>query len=199
MHGIGTDEKRGGAALLLIDWINDLEFEGGEALLLHALKAAETVAVLKKRARSAGLPVIYVNDHFGQWRANFRETLDHCLRDGVRGRPLAERLYPDDDDFFVLKPKHSGFFGTTLPVLLDHLGVGTLILTGLSGDICVLLTAADAYMRGYRLFVPADAVASNDPAENRHALGYMERVLDVDTRPSQALDLAALHLEAAAV
>jgi nicotinamidase-related amidase len=65
------------------------------------------------------------------------------------------------------------------------------ILTGLTGDICVLLTAHDAYMRDLQLVVPADCVASIDPAENEHALRYMARVLKADTRESCELDLPA--------
>ena len=48
--------------------------------------------------------------------------MDHCLEAGVRGKPVVELLVPDDDDYFVLKPKHSGFFSTTLDILLDYLG-----------------------------------------------------------------------------
>lgn len=180
-------------ALLVIDMINDLEFPDGPALLEQALPVAERIAALKARAQDAGIPVIYVNDNFGQWRSDFRELIDHCLQDGVCGRPLVEHLRPDEDDYFVLKPKHSGFFDTTLDTLLEYLGARTLILTGITGDICVLLTASDAYMRGFHLYVPPDCTASVTSAENRHALAYMERVLKVDPRPSTALDLEALR------
>jgi nicotinamidase-related amidase len=181
-------------ALIVIDMINDLEFEGGETLLRYALPVAENIAGLKRRAKQAGIPVIYVNDNFGRWQSNLREAVDRCLQKGVCGRPLAERLRPDNDDYFVLKPKHSGFFGTPLEILLNYLGAKTLILTGISGDICVLFTAYDAYMRNFRLFVPADCIASLDPLENRHALQYMERVLKVDTKPSVELDGTAFQV-----
>jgi nicotinamidase-related amidase len=114
----------------------------------------------------------------------------------VRGQPLAERLQPEPDDYFVLTPKHSGFYSTTLDLLLRSLQVTTLLLTGLTGDICVLFTANDAYMRDFHLVVPADCVASLDPAENQHALLHMQRVLKADIRPSTALDLHALKRQA---
>jgi nicotinamidase-related amidase len=179
-------------ALLLIDVINDLEFEGGDALLTHALPMAERLAALARRCREAGVPVIYVNDNFGRWRSDFRTLLQRCLDTPVRGRPVVARLRPDDRDYFVLKPKHSGFYSTTLDLLLRYLDATTVILTGLTGDICVLLTAHDAYMRDLQLVVPADCVASIDPAENEHALRYMARVLKADTRASSELDLPAL-------
>ena len=181
-----------GTALLLIDVINDLEFDSGEALLRHALPAAERLHKLKQRAREAEVPVVYVNDNFGRWQSDFQKLLQHCLDEEVTGRPLAELLRPTDDDYFVLKPKHSGFFSTTLDILLDYLQVKTLVLTGLTGDICVLFTASDAYMRDFHLFVPEDCVASSDPRENEHALEHMRRVLKADTRPSTEIDFEEL-------
>jgi len=182
-------------ALLLIDVINDLEFDGGEALLPQALLMAERLAALKRRAVQAGIPAIYVNDNFGRWQSDFAKVLAHCLGDGVRGQPLTARLRPEPDDYFVLKPKHSGFYSTTLDLLLRALKVKTLLLTGLTGDICVLFTANDAYMRDFHLVVPADCVASQNPEENRHALLHMQRVLKADIRLSTALDLYALQAE----
>lgn len=190
LHGNVPDDAD--VALLLIDVINDLEFDGGEALLTQAVPMAAQLALLKRRAKQAGIPAVYVNDNFGRWQSDFAKLLAHCLGDGVRGRPLAERLQPEPDDYFVLKPKHSGFYSTTLDLLLRSLKVTTLLLTGLTGDICVLFTANDAYMRDFHLAVPADCVASLDPTENQHALFHMQRVLKADIRPSTALDLHAL-------
>jgi nicotinamidase-related amidase len=191
LHGNVPDKAE--VALLLIDVINDLEFESGEELLRYALPMADRLAELKRRAKQAGVPVVYVNDNFGKWQSDFKKILAHCLEEEVRGRPVAEKLRPDDDDYFVLKPKHSGFFSTTLDILLDYLGVKTLILTGLTGDICVLFTAHDAYMRDFNLVIPSDCVASNDPSENRYTLRKMERLMDADIRPSTELDLEALR------
>ncbi|MDQ1559959.1 MAG: hypothetical protein QOD32_3019 [Pyrinomonadaceae bacterium] len=191
LHGNVPDKAE--VALLLIDVINDLEFDSGEELFKHALPAAEKLAAFKRRAKRAGVPVIYVNDNFGKWQSDFNKLLKHCLEEDVRGKPIAELLRPDDEaDYFVLKPKHSGFFSTTLDTLLDYLQVKILILTGLTGDICVLFTANDAYMRDFHLVIPSDCVASADADENRHALEQMRRVLKADTRPSNQLDFDEL-------
>jgi nicotinamidase-related amidase len=190
LHGNVPDECP--VALLMIDVINDLEFEGGEELLRFAQPAAERIASLKSRAQQAGIPAIYVNDNFGKWQSDFRKQVLHCLEDDVRGSPLARLLPPEDEDYFVLKPKHSGFYSTALDILLTYLNSKTLILTGLTGDMCVLFTANDAYLRDYRLFVPSDCVASIDPEENQHALRQMERVLKADIRPSPELDFEEL-------
>src|SRR5689334_16423411 len=130
-----------GTALLLIDVINDLDFAGAEALIAEAEPMARRLAALKRRAARAGVPIVYVNDNFGQWRSDFRQTVAHCTRRGVPGRRVSQRLRPSNKDYFVLKPKHSGFFDTTLDTLLEALSVRRVIVTGIAGNICVLFTA----------------------------------------------------------
>ncbi len=145
LHGSVPDEA--GAALLLIDVVNDFEFEGGQELLELALPVGKKIARLKKLAKESGIPAIYVNDNFGKWQSDFKKIVAHCFEDGVRGKPFVEYVLPEREDYFVLKPKHSGFFSTTLDLLLEHLGADNLILTGIAGNNCVLFTANDAYMR----------------------------------------------------
>ena len=186
LHGNAPDTAP--VALLLIDVINDLSFAHGKALLKQALPMAHKLAALKRRAKQAGIPSIYVNDNFGRWQSDFQKVLRHCLDEEVCGKPLATLLQPEEEDYFVLKPKHSGFYSTTLELLLEALGAHTLILTGIAGNICVLFTANDAYMRGYRLVIPADCVASQTVRENTSALHIMQTVLKADVRPSTALD-----------
>jgi nicotinamidase-related amidase len=173
--------------LLLIDVINDLEFDGGEKLLPHATPMAASLAALKQRAKAAGVPAIYSNDNFGRWRSDFRRLVQHCLEDNVRGKEIVAKLVPEEDDYFVLKPKHSAFFQTNLDVLLKYLGARTLILTGLAGDNCVLFSANDAYMRDFNIIVPPDCTASEDAGENRRVLRHMQRVLKATTTPSNEI------------
>lgn len=187
LHGNAPDKAD--TALLLIDVINDLEFPEGDQLLRHALPMAHRLLALKRRASQAGVPIIYVNDNFGRWRSDFNAQVDHCLHDGVRGQPIAELLRPEEKDYFVLKPKHSGFYSTTLDLLLAHLETKTVIVTGVAGNICVLFTANDAYLRDYRVVAPADCTASNTAEENAHALAQMAKVLKADVRPSMELEL----------
>jgi nicotinamidase-related amidase len=190
LHGNAPDHAP--IALLLIDVINDLDFEGHESLLEQALPMAERIAELKRRARAARVPVVYVNDNFGQWRSDFEATVAHCLDGGVPGEPIARLLAPDENDYFVLKPKHSGFYTTSLDLLLSHVGAKTLILTGMAGDICILFTAGDAYLRDYKLVIPCDCVASNTAEENEAALRLMAKVVKADTQPSGEIDFEEL-------
>jgi nicotinamidase-related amidase len=177
------------AALLLIDVVNPMDFEGADALMPHALRAAHAIAALKHRAHVSGLPVVYVNDNCGRWHVGFRELVEQFRRERVPGVPLIDCLPPDERDHFILKPMHSGFYCTGLEVLLAFRKVRRLILTGIAGNICVFFTANDAHMRGYEIAVPSDCVASETPEDNAYALRQMERVLGADVSPSPRLSL----------
>jgi nicotinamidase-related amidase len=190
LHGNVPDESS--VALLLIDVINDMEFENGEALLRNALPASRKLSELRRRARNAGVPVIYINDNFGRWRSDFRQQLGHVLEDGVRGEPIAKLLRPDEEDYFVLKAKHSGFYHTQLDLLIDYLQVRTIILAGFTTDICVLFTASDAYMRDLDIIVPPDCSAAASMKDHETALEHMSRVLKVKTTPSAEIDFTEL-------
>lgn len=183
----GGNDASPDLALLLIDVINPLEFDGGEALLPAGLAAARALAGLKASVTASGVPAIYVNDNFGCWDVGLRELVERYLRTPSRGRPIIELLAPAPGDHFVLKPKHSGFYGTSLQLLLEHLGVRRLILGGFAANICVWVTAVDAHMRGYQLIVPADCVASETEPDTAYALQQIRRLADADIRPAGEL------------
>ncbi|WP_337173222.1 isochorismatase family cysteine hydrolase [Paludisphaera sp.] len=190
LHGNAPDKADG--ALLIIDVVNRFDFEDADKLLANALPIAEPLVKLAARAREAGVPVVYVNDNFGRWRSDFNKLVERCMEPDAAGREFVARLRPEDEDYIVIKPKHSGFFSTTLGTLLQYLGARTLILAGVTTDICVLFTANDAYMRDYGLIIPEDCVAAVDEADDRAALNLMRRVLKADVRPSSEIDLAPL-------
>ena len=190
LHGNVPDQCA--VALILIDIINDMDFDQGEQLLANALPAAKNLARLKRRAKDAGVPTIYVNDNFGKWRSDFRQQLGHVLEDGVIGEPVAKLLRPADEDYFLLKAKHSGFYDTQLDLLIDYLKVRTVILAGFATDICVLFTASDAYLRDLEIIVPPDCSAALNAQHHERALQHMERVLHIKTTPSSEIDFTKL-------
>jgi nicotinamidase-related amidase len=157
LHGAAPDEHA--SALLIIDLISDFAFEDGRALARAARRIVDNVARLSARARAAGVPVVYINDHRGRWRSDRTELIARCSHPDSLGRPILERLAPEPRDYFIFKPKHSGFFATPLEALLRHFGARRLILTGVTIEQCVLFTAIDAYLREYDLIVPPDGVA----------------------------------------
>ncbi len=148
----------------------------------------------RQQAKRAGVPVIYVNDNFGKWQSDLNKIVSHCLEDDVRGEPFVKLVLPDEDDYFVLKPKHSGFYCTSLELVLEHVGARNLVLAGIAGNNCVLFTANDAYMRDFQLFVPGDCVVSETEEENEYALKQMEKVLKADIRNAGELDFEELGI-----
>jgi nicotinamidase-related amidase len=111
----------------------------------------------------------------------------HCTARSSPGQRVSRRLRPTARDYFVLKPKHSGFFDTTLDTLLATLRIRRVILTGIAGNICVLFTANDAYMRELKIFAPADCIVSNTDADNHHALRQIGTVLKGNVAESRRL------------
>ena len=174
-------------ALILLDVISNFDFEDGDALLRQTLRAAPHLARLAERARKSGVPVVYVNDNFGKWQEDFKTMAQHFMRPAAKGHQVVKQLQPDRKDYYVLKPHRSAFYSTTLELLLRDLKVRTLIITGITTDICVMFTANDAYMRGFDLYVPSDCVAAVKPSHTKQALSFIDRVLKADTRKSSEI------------
>ena len=170
----------GATALLVVDMISRWDFPEGDTWCAAAEGIADTIATLKARCRAAGVPVIYANDNRGRWRSDLRQLLAEALDEGGAGAALTRRIAPDDDDYVVLKPQHSAFFATPLALLLEHLGVRRLLLTGLTSDQCILATAIDARMRGLEIVVVRDGVASLSGERNERVLRHFDEVLGLD-------------------
>lgn len=176
-------KKKNSTALLIIDMINTLDFPEGKALLKNALPVAENIRKLKAKLKKKNVPVIYLNDHYGHWRDDWKAVYDYCTDEKFIGKKLSEILRPDEDDYFLLKPKHSGFFGTQLDILLKDLGVKKLIMTGVAGNVCILFTVNDAHMREFEIHVPENGIASNTKRDNSYALNQFENVFGIETKP----------------
>ncbi|MBV8781065.1 MAG: cysteine hydrolase [Phycisphaerae bacterium] len=175
-------------ALLVVDVINDLEFPGGENVLPWAQRMVGRLRDVMARARQAEVPVIYVNDNFGRWRSNFKEVIDYCTRPGARGAEISRALSPGKDDYFILKPKHSGFFATSLVPLLEFLEVDRLVLCGIATNLCVLYTAHDAQMHEYEITVLSDCCAAESDDDHNWGLSQLQRFAGVRVCRSDELD-----------
>jgi nicotinamidase-related amidase len=189
----GAVPERSKIALLLIDVINPMSFPGSSGLVRNATRAAPHIAALKQRARRARVPTIYVNDNFGRWRSDLRATLENALDESSPGRAVAKVLAPDDADYFVLKPKRSAFYGTSLDLLLSYLGAETLVLVGFATDMCIQSTAHDAFLRDFRIVIARDCVAAEAPAVDKKALASMERQLRAEVRFGARIDFRELR------
>jgi nicotinamidase-related amidase len=165
-------------ALILVDVVNHFEFPEGDRLLKQALPVVPVLARLKRRARRSGIPVIYVNDNFGQWRSDAAKILAYCLRADCTGRDFVAPLQPEAEDYCVLKPMHSAFYQTPLDVLLRHLGISSIILAGIATNSCVLCTAHDANMRDYDVIVVEDCCAARTAKEHDQAIEHIRSMAD---------------------
>ena len=133
-------------ALIIVDMMNTLAFPEGARLARRALPAAQHIAKLRTRFNARKAPVIYANDNFGAWHADFRTLVERCA--AGKGAQLVELLRPGDDDYYILKPRHSAFFATPLDILLRQLRVQRVVLCGIATDLCVAASAIDARMLG---------------------------------------------------
>jgi len=194
LHGNAPDRCR--VALLIVDMINALDFPGNEELVRESSRLGQNVAALKRRCREAGIPAIYVNDNHGKWRSDFSAVIRHCDREGVPGREMVRQVLPAAEDYLVLKPKHSGFYATPLDTLLQYIQVERLIMTGISSNSCILLTASDAFVRDYKLFIPSDCVAGQNAEQHRKSLELMRCNFATNTDESAKLDLGKLVSDA---
>jgi nicotinamidase-related amidase len=177
--------------LLVIDMLSDFEFPDGEAVLRAAKRLAPRIAQLKARAAARRIPCIYVNDNFGLWRSDIGAIVAHCARPRSKGADVTKSLQPGPNDLVLLKPRHSAFYATPLPSLLDAAGTKRLILTGVSSHQCILFTANDAHLRQLDLTVPSDCVGAASAGQTRFALRYFSTVLGADICNSTEIDFRA--------
>lgn len=174
-------------ALLIVDALTTFDFPDGDAILHNALRIRDALVQLKARARTLTIPVLYVNDNFGDWRSEKEVLIGRCLEG--KGKDFVRPLLPDSEDYFVLKPMHSAFYMTPLEVLLQHLQVETLILTGLTSSSCISVTAHDANMRGYEIYIPSDCSCSRSVQEHTQALNLLEAMAGAHVMQSKSLKL----------
>lgn len=173
--------KEKDTAVLFIDVINHFDFDGGEKLFKHTEDILPNLISLKRFAKKNDLPIIYINDHYDLWQADFSKIISHCKN--KRSAKIIDALKPDDQDYFLIKPMHSAFFQTPLQSLLTSLGVTYLIIAGIAGDICILFTAKDAYMYHFNMHIPKNCMASEEKEGNDYALYLMNSVMDANIDP----------------
>lgn len=169
--------------LLLVDVINPLDFPTAADLLPGAAAAARAIARLKQRLARRGVAAIYANDNYGTWHSDFRDILARCRGlPGQRGE-IARLLTPAPEDLVILKPQHSAFHSTPLQHLLGKMRTAQVTIVGLAADMCVMLTATDARMLGYRVWVPEDCTAAESDRRKGEALRQLHEVFKCAVRP----------------
>lgn len=168
--------KKNAKALLVIDMLNDFVLKGAPLEVSRARGIVGNVSRELNKARRSNVPIIYCCDSHSRGDREFEVWPPHAIR-GTHGAQVIDELKPRKGDLVIYKRTYSGFYRTTLDKTLRSLRVRHLILTGVLTNICILYTAADAYMRGYEVNVPEDCVAALRAEDHRVALRQIREVL----------------------
>ena len=164
-----------GAAILVVDMLNEFLSEKGVMPFLRGRAIVPTLQTLLSQCREWGIPVVYINEahRLDYDDVEFKKRGVHCLA-GSWGAQVIDELRPKTGDLIVEKRRYSGFYDTDLDTVLRELNVKTLIVTGCVTNICVRSTVHDAFFRGYEVVVPKDCVEATDQREQDSSLWDIE-------------------------
>lgn len=167
-------------AVLVVDMMNTYRHPDAERLISNVGNIIEPLSGLVRRAResdpeSGGVDLIYVNDNYGDFSAEFSDVVESAL--GGERPDLVKPIVPVEGCRLLTKVRHSVFFGTALEYLLHRRGTTRVVLTGKVTEQCILYSALDAYLRHFQVVVPVDAVAHIYEELGEAALKMMQRNL----------------------
>jgi nicotinamidase-related amidase len=174
-------------ALLVVDMLNAYAHDDADVLAESVRAAVPQMTALIERARNDEVPVIYVNDNYGDWNSSSKELAETAMNG--RYPDLVEPVLPRGDDAFVIKARHSVFYSTPLEYLLQTMGVGRVVLAGQATEQCILYSALDGYVRHFRVAVPRDGVAHISEHLATSALEMMERNMHAEIGAARDLRL----------
>ena len=175
----------GKTALIITDMLNAYDHEDAEPLVESVREQLPGMVELRDRALDSDALVVYVNDNHDEWQAGRKELIEKAL--AGKHPDLVNPIAPHDPVPFIAKGRHSAFYQTALDHLLRSADVQHLVLAGQVTEQCVLYTTLDAYIRGYDVTVPSDAVAHIDPDLAAAALKMMET--NMHAEPARAADI----------
>jgi nicotinamidase-related amidase len=176
------------SAVLVIDMHRGSVEPPGTVFVPDAGSIVPALAALLARARTAGVPVIYVVHQIRPDNSDARNPfwveaksvsdLYPNVREQVvasRWTELADGLDLKPGDYVLPKKRYGAFSGNDLAFLLKNLGIQTLVLTGVETEICVLATAYHAFNEDFRVVVVSDATAGLERDLADAALRIVER------------------------
>ena len=169
-------------ALIIVDMIHD--FVDGKFGSKEAQSIIPNIKKLIEWAHNVKIPVIYLKDEHSENDPELKVWGPHAM-EGEKGSDIIPELAPAREDIVIRKHTYSGFFGTHLESILRELEVDHIILTGVSTNICVQHTAADAFFRGWEITVVSDATASIDKSTHQYALDYMKNIYGVAVKTTE--------------
>jgi len=166
------------SALIVVDMLNEYDHEDADVLVENVRAVLPSMRDLVQRAEREGMPVVYVNDNYGDWSAGRPEIVERAI--AGKAADLVEPIAPGDGTWFITKARHSIFYETQLEYLLREQGIERVVLVGQVTEQCILYSALDAYVRHFALAVPRDAVAGIHEDLVDAALRMMERNMRAD-------------------
>ncbi|SFD77533.1 ureidoacrylate peracid hydrolase [Paenibacillus catalpae] len=122
-------------------------------------------------AREQGIPVIFLQTNHEKatdseaWLSRFKDGINPICHTGSWGAEFYV-ISPKETDIVVKKHRYSGFIHTRLESVLQTLKIETLVMTGVSTNLCVESTARDGFMMDYRIVLMKDACAAFSQEEH---------------------------------
>ena len=141
----------------------------GKLCVPEARKTIPNILHLISEARKANCPIFFVQDWHRSDDPEFSLWPLHAVA-GTPGAKVVPQLKPLPVDYFIHKKTYDPFFATELDLILRQKAIRTLVITGTVANICVLHTVGSAYLRGYEVVVPEDAISSLIPFDQAAAL-----------------------------
>src|SRR3954447_19384785 len=166
--------------------LNSYDHEDADRLAESVKEQLPAIVDLRRRAEEAGALVVYVNDNHDSWEAGREELIEKALEG--KHPELVEPIAPREPVPFLAKGRHSAFYQTALDHLLSQAEIERLVLAGQVTEQCILYTALDAYIRGYDMVVPPDAVAHIDREFAEASLKMMESNMHAELTPVPDVD-----------
>jgi len=171
-------------AVLVLEMQKDFILEGSVLDLGETGRAMiPRIKKLLDVARERKAPVIYANIYFVAQDPLFTMLpLNYCTP-GTAGAEVMDELRPSDGDHIVTIYRMNAFLYSNLEYLLRVLGVATVIITGQSTNTGCLLTAMEAFQRGFKVIIASDGCATYKEEKHRAALEYLRpyaRILTID-------------------
>jgi nicotinamidase-related amidase len=162
--------------LLVIDMQYDFMEPSAPCYNIGAEATVEPTARLIDAFRRDRLPIIFTREAHRPGRVDAGlesdpdyQTPAHTV-EGTRGFEIVEALRPAPGELVVDKRRYSCFLGTELELLLHLDPVDTLVICGVSSDICVHWTSGEAFQRDYHVRVVEDCTAGTSLADHDASL-----------------------------
>ena len=148
-------------AIIVVDMVKDNIKEGSRhPITLEARSILPNLQRLLEEGRKRGFPVIFACDSFLKDDFIFKGRMKvHSLR-GTEGSEVVDELRPEPTDIVLPKRRFSAFFKTDLDQTLRVLGVDTIIVTGITVEVCVLMTAMEGLCQDFSAIILEDCTAS---------------------------------------